>query len=50
MRYTLITTKGKIRRFYLLSVAILYQSIDGGVIFDEAIMGTERLDKIPVEV
>ena len=45
MRYTLITADGKVMLFYVLGCAMLYQSINGGVIIDEAILNPEALDK-----
>lgn len=38
MQYTLITKTGKIMQFYVLSVAELYQSINGGVVFTQQIL------------
>lgn len=35
MRYTLITSKGKIMQFFIREVAELYQTINGGVIVDQ---------------
>jgi len=32
MRYTLITAKGKIRKFFVLDLAELYRSFEGGFI------------------
>ena len=45
MRYTLLTSDGRIETFYVLECAMVYQSIYGGVIFDEAILASEALDK-----
>lgn len=44
MRYTLLTRRGTIMRFYILACAMAYQEIYGGVIIDEAILGSEALD------
>ena len=38
MQYTLITAQGKIMRFYLLSVAEMYQALNGGVVFSQQIL------------
>ena len=32
MQYTLINKQGRIRQFYILAVAELYQQIEGGVL------------------
>ena len=34
MKYALILKNGKIKTFYILAVAELYQSINGGVLLD----------------
>lgn len=34
MRYTLIQKNGKTRKFYILGVAEMYQSLYGGVVLD----------------
>lgn len=44
MRYTLLTRRGTIMRFYILACAMAYQGLYGGVIIDEAILGSEALD------
>ena len=38
MQYTLITKTGKIMQFYVKSVAELYQSLNGGVVFTQQIL------------
>ena len=38
MRYTLITKAGKVRMFYILSVAELYQQLYGGYILPDDIL------------
>ena len=38
MQYTLITKTGKIMQFYVKSVADLYQSINGGVVFTQQVL------------
>ena len=41
MKYTLITTKGKVMMFYIKAVAELYQTINGGVVITAEILETE---------
>jgi hypothetical protein len=43
MEYTLITSKGRIMQFYVKSVAELYQSLNGGVVFTQQVL--ETVDK-----
>lgn len=50
MRYTLLTRRGTIMRFYILACAMAYQTVYGGVIIDEAILGSEALDKVAAMV
>lgn len=38
MQYTLITETGTIMQFYVKSVAELYQTINGGVVFTQQIL------------
>ena len=38
MQYTLITKTGTIMQFYVKSVAELYQTINGGVVFTQQIL------------
>ena len=38
MQYTLITKSGKVMQFYQKSVAELYQTINGGVVFTQQIL------------
>jgi hypothetical protein len=38
MKYTLITKQGKIMQFYVESVAHLYQTLNGGVVFTQQIL------------
>jgi hypothetical protein len=38
MQYTLITKTGKVMQFYLKSVADLYCSLNGGVVFTQQIL------------
>ena len=46
MEYTLITSKGRIMQFYVKSVAELYQSLNGGVVFTQQVL--ETVDKTTV--
>lgn len=46
MQYTLITSKGKIMQFYVKSVAELYQSINGGVVFTQQILVDQKTQKM----
>jgi hypothetical protein len=41
MQYTLITRKGRVMQFYVQSVAELYQTIEGGVVFTQQVLETE---------
>jgi hypothetical protein len=38
MEYTLITKQGRVMQFYILNVAQLYQSLNGGVIVTKNIL------------
>ena len=38
MKYTLLTANGSIQQFYVKSVADLYQSLYGGVVFTSQIL------------
>lgn len=42
MQYTLITSKGKIMQFYVKEVADLYQCINGGVVFTQQVLDTQK--------
>ena len=44
MKYTLLTKRGIIMQFYIESVALLYQSLYGGVIMTDAVVNV-KLDK-----
>jgi hypothetical protein len=46
MSYTLITRNGSIMQFYVKSVAELYQSLNGGVVFTQQVL--EVVDKTTV--
>ena len=37
MNYTLITRRGRVMTFFVRAVAELYQTIEGGVIIDDAV-------------
>ena len=50
MRYTLLTAEGRVMRFYVKSVGELYLSLYGGVLFDEAILGSKALDNVSAMV
>jgi hypothetical protein len=45
MRYTLLTLDGKLYTFSVLECAVVFQQAYGGILFDEAILGAEALDK-----
>jgi hypothetical protein len=45
MRYTLLTLDGKLLTFSIFACALIYQEAYGGILFDEAILGAEALDK-----
>jgi hypothetical protein len=38
MNYTVITGQGKIKQFYIHSVAELYRNLNGGVVFTQQIL------------
>jgi hypothetical protein len=38
VKYTLINKQGRIRQFYVLAVAELYQQIEGGTLFDTEVV------------
>jgi hypothetical protein len=38
MKYTVITTQGKIQQFHIKSVAELYRNLNGGVVFTQQIL------------
>ncbi len=42
MQYTLITKSGKIMQFYVKSVAEMYQVINGGVVFTQQVLETQK--------
>jgi hypothetical protein len=41
VQYTLITRTGTVMQFYILAVAELYQSINGGVVISQQILVDE---------
>ena len=49
MQYTLITKSGKIMQFYLKSVADLYQTINGGVVFTHQVLETAEIQQKTVD-
>ena len=49
MQYTLITKTGKIMQFYVKSVAELYQSINGGVVFTQQVLETAKIEQKTVD-
>ena len=38
MKYTVITKQGKIKQFYIESVARMYRDLNGGVVFTQQIL------------
>ena len=46
MKYSLITKKGRIMQFYVLEVAQLYQSFEGGVVITQQILEQETVDSL----
>lgn len=46
MKFTLITSNGKIMQFNVKAVAELYQVINGGVVFTQQILDTEICPKM----
>jgi hypothetical protein len=38
MKYTVITKQGKVKQFYIESVARMYRDLNGGVVFTEQIL------------
>jgi hypothetical protein len=38
MKYTVITSNGKIKQFYIESVAQMYVNLNGGVVFTQQIL------------
>jgi hypothetical protein len=38
MKYTVITSQGKIKQFYIESVAEMYVNLNGGVVFTQQIL------------
>jgi hypothetical protein len=38
MKYTVITKQGKVKQFYIESVAQMYVSLKGGVVFTQQIL------------
>jgi hypothetical protein len=46
MKYTLITKQGTIMQFYVESVAYLYQTLNGGVVFTQQILVDETAQTV----
>jgi hypothetical protein len=46
MKYSLITKTGRIMQFYVLEVAQLYQSFEGGVVITQQILEQETVDTL----
>jgi hypothetical protein len=46
MKYSLITKTGRIMQFYVLEVAQLYQSFEGGVVITQQILEQETVDSL----
>ena len=46
MKYSLITKNGRIMQFYVLEVAQLYQSLEGGVVITQQILEQETVDSL----
>jgi hypothetical protein len=44
MKYTLLTTNGSVRQFYVLALAETYQSIYGGVIITDVVVKQQVLE------
>ena len=50
MKYTLLTSDGRLMQFYVKSMADLYQNLYGGVVFTEAILSSKALDNAAATV
>ena len=44
MKYTLLTSKGSIRQFYVLAMAETYQAIYGGVIITDVVLKQQEVE------
>ena len=44
MKYTLLTTKGTLRQFYVLALAETYQAIYGGVIISDVVVQQQEVE------
>ena len=42
MKYTLITSKGRVMTFYVKAVADLYRNLEGGVVVTEEVLETQN--------
>ena len=43
MQYTLITKTGKIMRFFVLDMALMYKTLHGGVVVTDDVTKTEEI-------
>jgi hypothetical protein len=43
MQHTLITKDGKIMMFYILTVAVMYKDLHGGVVITDDVTKTEEI-------
>ena len=43
MKYTVITKQGKVKQFYIKSVAEMYVGLHGGVVFTQQILDTDEV-------
>jgi hypothetical protein len=50
VQYTLITKTGKIMQFYVKSVAELYQTVNGGVVFTQQVLKTAKNEQKTVDL
>ena len=48
MSYTLLTAKGTVMQFYIEAVAMMYQTIYGGVVITQQILDTQTVDNTVV--
>ena len=44
MKYTLITSKGRVMQFYQKSIADLYQQLNGGVVITQQILVDDTVE------
>lgn len=43
MKYTVITKQGRVKQFYIESVAKMFVALHGGVVFSQQILATETV-------